>query len=364
MTAIGCSKPELKPRRRYLGLQVLRFVAALMVVVTHSGFYVSERLIVGYHFWHEGTAGVDIFFVLSGFVMIYSSTKLFGDPTGWMIFAERRIVRIVPIYWVATLAKVTFLLSAGSMVLHAKLSVFGTIASLLFLPARNATGEIGPLLGVGWTLNFEMFFYVLFALALFLRVNVYKFVGIILIPLAAGAFIRHSDWPAISFYLNTSVLEFFYGMLIARWCLGGRHLPANAALLGLLVGFVAIIAPWGPMRWGHDILHGLGAALIIWAAASLEDHLPRIPQLLLYLGDATYAIYLFHPLIAPGVPAIFARLHWTVAWACVSCTVVVALFAGAALHEIAEEPITRFFKERVRVNGQTIIHVLSTTDRT
>jgi exopolysaccharide production protein ExoZ len=167
----------------FRGLQALRGIAAFLVVITHSGFYVSERLRPGFKYWTRGTSGVDLFFVLSGFVMIYSSVKLFSDPNGWRVFAERRIVRIVPVYWLATTVKLVALLAGSSYILHSQLSVLKEIASYLFLPTRNLDGEIRPLLGVGWTLNFEMFFYALFTFALRLRANVYWFV-------AAG----HSIW--------------------------------------------------------------------------------------------------------------------------------------------------------------------------
>ncbi|MDE1162357.1 MAG: acyltransferase [Acidobacteriaceae bacterium] len=348
-------------RRKYLGLQILRFVAAFMVLVTHSGYYASERLAGGFGYWKNGAAGVDIFFVLSGFVMIYSSTKLFGDPKGWKIFAERRIVRIVPLYWLATTAKVILLLVASGVVLHAKLGMFEVIASYLFLPSRNSTGEIGPLLGVGWTLNFEMFFYFLFTLALWLRLNVYRFVGSVLILLSCGAFIRHSEWPAISFYLKVSVLEFLYGMLIARACMKGRHLPVNAAVAVLLLAFWALVTPWQPMLRAHAISHGLAAALIIYSMASLEDRLTRIPNFVLYLADASYAIYLFHSLIAPGVPAVFAKLHLTKPWLSIICSVLVSLGVGSLIHSCVEEPITRFFRDRIKIAGKKVIHLPNTT---
>src|ERR1700733_14307006 len=133
--------------RKYQGLQILRITAACMVLLTHSTFYASERLDKHFRVWGNGATGVDIFFVLSGFVMIYSSTKLMNDRNGWKIFAERRIVRIVPIYWITTTIKVIALLLTTGYVLHAKFSAVKTLESFLFLPARNSEGYIGPVLG-------------------------------------------------------------------------------------------------------------------------------------------------------------------------------------------------------------------------
>ena len=89
------------------------------------------------------------------------------------------------------------------------------------LPTRKQRRQLFPLLGVGWTSNFEMLFYMLFAVALFLRVSVFRFVGTALFLLAAGAIFRQNDWPAFSFYLSPIVLDFFFGMLVAKACLRG-----------------------------------------------------------------------------------------------------------------------------------------------
>jgi peptidoglycan/LPS O-acetylase OafA/YrhL len=175
-------------------------MAAVLVLLTHSGFYASERLDRSFKYWGTGAAGVDLFFVISGFVMVYSSMNLIGDRKGWLVFSQRRVIRIVPMYWLATTIKLVLMVLAGEFVLHARFSSLDTVMSYLFLPTRNSDGNLFPLLGVGWTLNFEMLFYLLFAAALFLRVSVFKFVGTVLFILAIGALFRQSNWPAVSFY--------------------------------------------------------------------------------------------------------------------------------------------------------------------
>ncbi|MDR3576833.1 MAG: acyltransferase, partial [Anaerolineaceae bacterium] len=207
-------KPK-KTRPSFRGLQVLRAVAAFLVVVTHSGFYASERLSKGFHFWGRGAVGVDIFFVLSGFVMYYSSAPLLANRDGWKIFSERRLVRIVPLYWLATSVKLLVMLLAAGVVLHAKLSISKTIFAYLFIPTRDVDKLFMPLLGVGWTLNFEMFFYLLFAVALASRRNIFLIVAPILLCFALASYFISPDGPAITFYANPIVLDFLWGMLIA-----------------------------------------------------------------------------------------------------------------------------------------------------
>jgi len=132
------------------------------------------------------------------------------DKRGWNNpIATYYGLQTVPMYWLATTVKLGVMVLAGEFVLHARFSLLDTVMSYLFLPTRNSDGNLFPLLGVGWTLNFEMLFYLLFAVALFLRVSVFKFVGTVLFFLAAGALFRQDNWPAVSFYLSPIVLDFF-----------------------------------------------------------------------------------------------------------------------------------------------------------
>jgi len=342
--------------RKYHGLQILRITAAFMVLVTHSTYYASERLDRHFGVWRDGASGVDIFFVLSGFVMVYSSTKLIRDSNGWKIFAERRLVRIVPMYWIATSIKVIAILLTSGYVLHAQFRPINAILSYLFIPTFNSEGNIIPILSVGWTLNFEMFFYSLFTLALFIRWDMYRLVGGILSLLALGAFFRRPTWPAASFYLNTSVLQFFYGMIIARICIAGRHIPPYFAFPLLSLGFLGLIGPWAPLTQLHGLDSGIAAALIVYSMASLEDSLTRIPRLVLIMADASYVIYLFHPFIAPAVPTALMKLHFLYPWLSVICSVILGLAGGCVIHLFVDVPITNWFRDHLLIGGKNAIH--------
>jgi exopolysaccharide production protein ExoZ len=329
-------------RPTYLGLQALRVLAAVLVLITHSGFYASERLNRSFRYWETGAAGVDLFFVISGFVMVYSSVKLFADPNGWLVFSQRRVIRIVPMYWLATSIKLVIMVLAGEFVLHARFSLFDTVMSYLFVPTRNSDGNFFPLLGVGWTLNFEMLFYLLFAVALFLRVSVYKFVGAVLFLLAAGALFKQSSWPAVSFYLNPIVLDFFLGMLIAGACLRGKHLPRRAAMMSVLAGLLLLLV--FPVTIQHTSLAGVPAAMIIAGVVGLEERLTWIPGWLIYLADASYVIYLFHPLVAPAAPTVLAKLHMPYPLLSIALSICLALLAGCFVHQLIEKPVTLWLK--------------------
>ncbi|PZN94338.1 MAG: acyltransferase, partial [Hyphomicrobiales bacterium] len=154
-------------------MQVLRAIAAFMVAVHHIQ---ADAAVVAPQgglspVWRDilpWMAGVDIFFVISGFIMVHASGELFGRPGATRLFLERRIARIVPLYWAAT----TLFLLIGYVVpaaLNSGAPDLGQImASYLFWPAVSTQGLVQPVYSLGWTLNYEMLFYVLFAAALVL----------------------------------------------------------------------------------------------------------------------------------------------------------------------------------------------------
>jgi exopolysaccharide production protein ExoZ len=348
--SVGSRVPD-NQSQKFLGIQALRIVAAGLVVFTHSTYYASERLDKDFFVWQRGTRGVDIFFVISGFVMVYASQKLFASRNGWKDFAERRILRIVPLYWLITTLKVVVVLLTAGFALHTKLSPITAACSYLFLPARNLDGKIEPLVGVGWTLTFEMLFYFLFTLALFLRKNVFKFVGVILVILSIGAYFRQPSWPPIAFYLNSIVLEFFLGMLVAKACIKGIYFPQKTVFWLLACGFIFLLFPSPDWNLPKVLISGVPASLIVWSAASLGTLENFIPRIVLYLGDASYSIYLIHPFVCPLPPTVLNRLHLDYPWLSVVLSVALGLGVGCILHQFVEIPMTNRLKGYLRVRN-------------
>jgi exopolysaccharide production protein ExoZ len=283
--------------------------------------------------------------------MVYSSVHLIGDRKGWLVFSQRRVIRIVPMYWLATTLKLVMMVLAGEFVLHARFSLVDTVMSYLFLPTRNSDGNLFPLLGVGWTLNFEMLFYLLFAVALFLRVSAFRFVGPILFSLAAGAFFRQNDWPAFSFYLNPIVLDFFFGMLIASACLRGKYLPRSAAVLSVFAGLLLLLV--FPVTLWHTSLSGVSAAMIIVGVVALEAWFTWVPRWLIYLADASYVIYLFHPLVAPAAPMLLSKLNMPYPLVSIALSICIALLAGCFIHKLVEEPVTLSLKKALEARRES-----------
>jgi len=160
----------------FLTIQALRAIAALLVVVYHAFDMWGARIdsaAPGIS-WTNGAAGVDIFFVISGFVMVASSRRIASQPHAGWTFIQQRIVRIVPLYWLLTTAKLILVFFFADLALRSGIDFDYVARSYLFFPVVDGAGHFRPLLPVGWTLTYEFLFYLLFALALALRVDVLR----------------------------------------------------------------------------------------------------------------------------------------------------------------------------------------------
>jgi peptidoglycan/LPS O-acetylase OafA/YrhL len=335
---------QINSNHRYDGVQVLRFFAALMVVVTHSFFYTSERLIEVDEFGY-GARGVDIFFVISGFVMIISSRNLIGVPKGWLKFAIQRITRVVPLYWVATTAKLIIMLLSTGLVLHTALDPANVIKSYFFIPYIKPDGKIEPLLGVGWTLVFEMFFYFVFTIALLLKANIYAFVGVTMTILSGLSLVTPEEHPVWMFFFNSIVLEFFFGMIIGGLMLKGKILGVKSAAFVMLSMIICLLfVPSYDLP--RVISGGIPATFLIYALVSLEPYLQdKIPSILLLLGGASYSLYLFHPLFIPAVPVLLKKLETPIASLSVTLCILSALIIATIIYRFVELPITHVFRK-------------------
>lgn len=334
----------------YDGVQALRFLAALLVVVTHSFFYATERLDPSLGQWPYGGVGVDIFFVISGFVMVVSARKRLGSRDGWKFFAVRRLVRIVPMYWIATSAKVVVMLALPGAALHASLSMGHIVSSYFFLPTRNDEGRVEPLLGVGWTLSFEMFFYLVFGLGLFLYARKTIWIAsAVLSALFIGSFFRPNDWPTWAVYLDSIVLYFVIGMWIAQAATSAKPKQILWSIASIsTVIFMVGVATIGGLNLDPGNLQRFAlVTLLVSAVVALEPVISgRLPKMISFYGNASYSLYLFHPIVAPIVPVAMGVIGVRLGWLSVMGSIVVSLIAAAAIYRFVERPLTNKLREQ------------------
>lgn len=344
-------------REQLLGVQALRFIAAFAVVVLHCSFYTVERLTPSLGIYNLGANGVRLFFVISGFVMVASSHRLEGTPYGWRVFAFKRLVRIVPMYWAITTVKLAMLLAVPAVVLHSQIDWSFIAKSYAFIPAINKDGEIHPLLGVGWTLNFEMFFYLLFALALAWRMPPLRLIAPVLCGLTLLSLFRSPEWPVpLQFWADPVVMDFLAGMLIARAAQKRITLPSPAAWACVIVGLAYLFIPmprpgvYGSVQFSLSFT--IAAALVVAGTVELEEKIrPLIPGWLSFMGAASYALYLIHPILAPIGPTLLKRLAMPYPILSIAISITVALIAGICTYLFIEQPLTRRLNSAVRGRG-------------
>lgn len=333
-------------------VQYLRGLAAVLVVIAHAAAHpLSES---NYVLLRLGQLGVMLFFVISGFIMVAITGRGSFAP---LTFLKRRIVRVVPLYWLVTTVTAALALALPALFHTTVFTWPHYIQSLLFIP-HEAPGRGGtsPLLSLGWTLNYEAFFYVAFALCAALaatqRVVVLSvaFAGLAVI----GVIFQPQD-PALSFYTNQAVLGFVVGAWIGCFKLNGgvERLPETSVWLLLVAGGLA--AGWAFIIYREPQENLVSfACLVLFSSALMlaglrnEMRLPRI-ALLETLGDASYAIYLTHMFVIGLTVTIATRVLPDVLWAylgLVTVSVMVALVAGLAVHRWVEMPMLRTLRRR------------------
>ena len=294
-------------------VQILRGIAAVMVVGYHIGNEFADRGFPGtFPDVGAGSAGVDIFFVLSGFIMVHSTAAAFAAPGAAGLFLARRLVRLVPLYWLVT---TVFVLAMLQQARHTGLpgdTWRWIAASYAFLFYPHADGGDFPVYAQGWTLNFEMVFYAGFAAALPFRR------GPALVTLAAGLMLLvllglavPLPWP-VDRWANSNVIEFVLGIGLAAIHARGWRLPLPAALglagagLATFALTIGSVDDWLPHRgfvWGPPACAVVAAAALCaprGGGGGLRTALER-------LGDASYALYLVHYAFFVGLGDVLGR---------------------------------------------------------
>lgn len=280
--------------RTLRSIQYLRGVAALMVVCFHA-FQWTHVIGLTRTDFPTGAAGVDVFFVISGFVMWVTTVDQQVPP---LEFLRRRAVRIVPPYWALTLLAAGLAWAWPQIYQDVILDGRHLVLSLLFVPHLDPNNEPFPLLKPGWTLVYEACFYLIFAVGLLVaRRRRMLFLGVALAIVAFAGFF--SDVASV-LLANFLMLEFLAGVLLAKvWSEGLLGSAVQGwALMALAVAALAGLEAlnynnydWRPFFWG------VPAALLVTGAVTAEaaGALPRAVPLK-WLGDASYSIYLCHPL--------------------------------------------------------------------
>ncbi len=338
-TSIASSVPMVRTqgdaRSKLLGLQVLRFVAALGVFLFHIGSGFQLKWGYASNIFGFGAAGVDIFFIISGFIIAYTTDAAKG---AWL-FYRRRLVRIIPLYWTLTLGIVAIAMIKPDLLNSTYVSGETLFKSLFFIPFEKTNGTVRPLLFLGWTLNYEMFFYSVYAMCLTVGLRVPLAPAALIVVLVLLGRVIEIDNVAWVFYTSPLMLEFVFG--IGLYLLHA-HRPSLFAGNGPVV--FGIFATSLVVRWLIPdlpwlVANGVPAAILV---AAVLPWVPRKTPLVLFLvllGDASYSLYLTHPYIIQALIKVAPEGAGQIAQALVafaSCLLSIAL--SILLYRTIERP--------------------------
>lgn len=263
-------------------IQYFRAFSAIAVVVYHQLNSVSDAFLIAQH-------GVDVFFVISGFIMVMMTEDGRTTPAD---FALNRLVRIVPPYWLATTMAYIMALEMTKTLYHPIDDPVFFVKSLAFFPSLNPYGVIQPTLYLGWTLQYEMFFYAIFAAILFISEGRLTILSIVLIGLVCLGAVLQPTGAIGRTYTDPLLLEFLAGAWVGK--LFGADLRRSRSS-AQIVGSVVIAAILVTASLLSSTLAFGGCAVLILAGGLLLERGNRLPRIswLKSLGDASFAIYLF-----------------------------------------------------------------------
>jgi exopolysaccharide production protein ExoZ len=323
--------------KELIGVQYLRGIAVILVVLHHLCFNNTQL----------GPFGVKIFFVISGFVMWHTTV---GADISVMSFWHRRLVRIVPLYWISLSILVAIALSAPQALKTTVITPENVVKSFLFIPHYHTVQKfIAPILIPGWSLNYEMFFYFIFGITLLVESRAFRAVTIggILWTLVLLGLSLNLEGATAATYTSPDLLLFFDGIILA---IIFRSYNVGSVVLGSILICVGVLSIRVSGDFGlFDNFIGLSPALIVAGILALEPALRRAPNLLLHMiGNASYSIYLSHlfflrlselgwrHFVAFGSGEVLEATY-------VAFAFVFAVAGGIAVHYFIERPILILF---------------------
>jgi peptidoglycan/LPS O-acetylase OafA/YrhL len=280
---------QTKPAEQLDSIQGIRAYAAIAVVLHHIAV-----------FGVDGTWGVDLFFIISGFMMCYVTAES-GDH-----FLLKRVIRVVPLYWAGTIGVFCVALLWPHLLHRSTDSIPALLKSLAFIPFDKGDGVIQPLLFLGWTMNYEMFFYAIFALSMAIH-HAYRawICSAILLVICTAGFLYSFETLVLEFFSDGIVFNFIvgiacYGIYVRSE--GWRRAPHTADQRRLLaaVGICALafLPCSGELvpEFGRVITQRVPAALC-FLSLLLGLSNQRLPRPIVMIGDSSYSLYLFHPYV-------------------------------------------------------------------
>ncbi|WP_313081992.1 acyltransferase [Atlantibacter sp.] len=300
------------------GLQALRGLAALSVMLFHFRWNLNDVYPgVGDRLFGWGATGVDLFFLISGFVITLTMQRIPTGMSGTLHFLQRRILRIFPAYYIILL--LTFLLSGAMSIFHYPDKLANLISAMLFQPLYSDHAPFyvddGGMYGIRWTLNYELYFYLIIGLSIFtpgrwVAITLYFLLTLFLLPVMSGYGFTLSPQgypfasPWLGLITNPMIFLFLEGMILGLLYPLLKKMPAKlmaAAFIGSVI--LAIVMFKNNQLTGHGVTSsGLIYALMLLCIIGAEKAIGKyVPRSLVWLGNISFSLYLIHTLMNTGI---------------------------------------------------------------
>jgi exopolysaccharide production protein ExoZ len=322
-----------------LPIQYLRAIASLMVVLYHAtrnfyGSYPDFPNRAWLYNFQAGSAGIDIFFVISGFIMAKLSTERDEGPVNFLV---HRLIRVFPLYWLAVIAVLPYVPAD-------RLTLDATVRSL-FLIQWTDGHTFFPLFVPGWTLAYEVFFYLLVSATLLLPRQFRSAVILLALFLVAMTYAHPKVGLGLRYFSNLRLLEFAAGYLLYQH---HAKITLESWRAGLLVavGFFTIFIMFYNGEANPFINWGVPSVLVVLGALKLNLSSQRLPwRVMGVLGDASYSIYLSHLFVLSGILAFGISITtWRGFIVYLAVSLVACAVAGVVIHKLVELPMLGFLR--------------------
>ena len=354
--------------RKLDSLQAYRGIAAILVVLYHVTVFSQERTISPFSagFFNFGFTGVDFFFVLSGFIIFYVHSDDLGHLDRLPAYLRKRFNRIYPFYWVVTLVKIAAIVLVAGYAKSYEREASVIVKSMLLLPQPNL-----PIIGAAWTLTHEVLFYLLFAAMILLGARCALSIFVIWVTAIIGfhisgqlGLIETTNDYLLAFLLNPRNLEFVLGCL-SGYLLKSRQIRCPSLWL-CLGAILFLLAALYIDQGGSDssmtlvLLFGVPSFLVVTGSSTLDksDRI-KFPALLVFLGDASYSIYLGAFAFVNLFSLILLRpeiISFIGPFPATLTITVMAIVGGAAAHVFVERPLRDLLKTKNHLPSELVVN--------
>ncbi|WP_294331280.1 acyltransferase [uncultured Chryseobacterium sp.] len=328
-------------------LQILRAISALLVCCFHfRGYLKFQDLELGDFLFKKGSIGVPVFFTISGFIMVFTTRKIEckGD-TGKQVLAfyKKRISRIVPLYYILTFL---WMVSGGSFWLYFtdKKLFSRLIHSISFIPQKDTF----PILYLGWSLNYEIFFYLIFGLSLLFKKYRYFFIILFFLATYIVGKIFSFDNGYMEMITSPLNLYFIIGIVFAL-LLEKFSVPKKWAIPVVIIGFSSfILYLFDFISTNHELWIFLIIALFVFSFLLLDYTFHfKGKKSLVFLGDISYSLYLSHPFVEIFLRRFKVEGYLNIPYFILK--IILVIFLAAFLYHFVERKITEYLKQKLNV---------------